>query len=52
MSGKAPVFSWPQWVFKDLQVRGFNLHKWMNVPKGTNNSKARRGEPAAAAFLC
>ena len=41
MSGKAPVFTWPQWVFKDLQVRGFNLHKWMTVPKGTSNSKAR-----------
>ena len=41
MSGKAPVFTWPQWVFKDLQVRGFNLHKWMSVPKGTGNTKAR-----------
>ena len=34
-------------MFKDLQVRGFNLHKWMTVPKGTSNSKAR-GERAAA----
>ena len=47
MSGKAPVFTWPQWVFKDLQVRGFNLHKWMTVPKGTSNSKARSERAAA-----
>lgn len=41
MSGKAPVFTWPQWVFKDLQVRGFNLRKWMTVPKGTSSTKAQ-----------
>jgi hypothetical protein len=49
MSGKAPVFTWPQWVFKDLQVRGFNLHKWMTVPKGVSNSKARQCSMAAVA---
>ncbi len=38
MSGKAPLFPWAQWVFKDLQVRGFNLRKWQ-----TNNRKKARG---------
>ena len=29
MEGKAPAWPWQSWVFKDLQVKGFNLRKWM-----------------------
>lgn len=39
MSGKSPQFSWNSWVFRDLQVRGFNLRRWMTV----NKKKARAG---------
>jgi trans-2-enoyl-CoA reductase len=38
MSGKPPQFSWSQWVFKELVVRGFNLRTWMG-----NNKKKVRG---------
>lgn len=31
LSGKAPLFPWAQWVFKDLTVRGFNLRKWQTT---------------------
>jgi hypothetical protein len=44
MSGKAPLFPWAQWVFKDLQVRGFNLRRWMT----SNKKKARRRPDAHA----
>jgi len=37
MSGKPPQFAWSHWVFKELQVRGFNLRSWMT----SNKKKAR-----------
>ena len=39
LSGKAPALSWGQWIFKDLQVKGFNLRSWM----AANKKKARAG---------
>ncbi len=33
MSGRAPTWPWNQWVFKQMQVRGFNLRKWMKLNK-------------------
>ena len=33
MSGRAPSWPWSQWVFKQMQVRGFNLRKWMKSNK-------------------
>lgn len=38
MSGRAPHFPWSAWVFKDLQVRGFSLRRWMK----DNKKKARQ----------
>ena len=29
LSGKSPPFSWHQWVFQGLSVRGFNARRWM-----------------------
>ncbi|DBA84971.1 TPA: hypothetical protein ACH3X2_005711 [Trebouxia sp. C0005] len=29
MGGKTPSWPWQSWVFKDLQVKGFNLRKWI-----------------------
>ena len=39
MSGKAPNWPWHSWVFRELNVSGFNLRKWNQVrvrgnPKG------------------
>jgi trans-2-enoyl-CoA reductase len=33
MSGRAPVFPWQYWVFRDLKVQGFNLRRWMGGNK-------------------
>jgi len=33
MSGKAPSWPWNQWVFKQMQVNGFNLRRWMKDNK-------------------
>ncbi|QDZ23160.1 trans-2-enoyl-CoA reductase [Chloropicon primus] len=33
MSGRAPSWPWNQWVFKQMQVNGFNLRKWMKTNK-------------------
>jgi trans-2-enoyl-CoA reductase len=33
MSGKAPAWPWNQWVFKQMQVNGFNLRLWMKNNK-------------------
>ena len=50
MSGKAPQFPWAQWVFKDLQVRGFNLRRWMtNNKKKVRRAATRRARMATAA---
>lgn len=29
MSGKSPQWTWHNWVFKGLKVRGFNTRRWM-----------------------
>ena len=29
MGAKAPAWPWQSWDFRDLQVKGFNLRKWM-----------------------
>ena len=42
MSGKAPMFAWQQWTFKELSVKGFNLRSWM----AANKKKARRKREA------
>jgi len=33
MSGRAPMFPWQYWVFRDLKVQGFNLRRWMQNNK-------------------
>ena len=33
MSGKAPSWPWHQWVFKQMEVKGFNLRSWMKANK-------------------
>ena len=33
MSGRAPSWPWNQWVFKQMQVNGFNLRTWMKDNK-------------------
>ena len=33
MSGRAPSWPWNQWVFKQMQVNGFNLRTWMKNNK-------------------
>ncbi|EFN52133.1 hypothetical protein CHLNCDRAFT_27061 [Chlorella variabilis] len=33
MSGKAAQFSWHQWVFQGIQVKGFNVRRWMKDSK-------------------
>jgi len=29
LSGKSPVWPWQSWVFRGLQVQGFNFRSWM-----------------------
>ncbi|PRW34018.1 trans-2-enoyl- reductase [Chlorella sorokiniana] len=33
MSGKSAQFSWHQWVFQGVQVKGFNVRRWMKEHK-------------------
>jgi trans-2-enoyl-CoA reductase len=33
MTGKPALFSWHQWVFQGVQVRGFNVRRWMKENK-------------------
>lgn len=33
MSGKSPMWSWRQWVFRNLQVKGFNVRRYMRDNK-------------------
>jgi trans-2-enoyl-CoA reductase len=42
MSGKAPLFAWQQWTFKDLTVKGFNLRSWMPANKKKARAHGRR----------
>lgn len=44
MSGKAPNWPWHSWVFRELNVSGFNLRKWNQVRP--RRERARAGGPA------
>ncbi|KAK9829388.1 hypothetical protein WJX72_005534 [[Myrmecia] bisecta] len=46
MSGKAPAWPWQSWVFRDLQVKGYNLSTWL-----TKNRKKIRPMVEALAKL-